>query len=408
MAKKVKEPVFSDRGEPTWRLLKEYVQPMLTELIENYKKDKFKARVLFFNKGGNSSNYTHSREVLFEYPNGDFKICKFVKKYGISKTGILYNHETLTNQFLYVKKKFYIKNGSSFSVPTHSYLKFNPNQYSNEAFVYLRERFGWMRNLMEATNGYSISLNTIVKEKLFNDKKILKHIFKAPWPVIEVLTKSQHENYSFYDKIKIWKEMRQYLVNMENLKADLYTSHYFMDACKMAKTLNKKINCSWSQRRLKEEHDAWAKEISYIVLESQPLTDLKIKQIYLDFAHYSGYEILKTNHDMVHEGIKQHHCVGTYISSVDAGRCGIFRIGDYTLELVHGNNWRIPAELKPNYSTLYIGQLRGVCNRDAPQELKDEVESWIEKFMGEKDMEAYDKILDEITDIFADDEGWIF
>lgn len=401
MAKKIKEPVFSDRGEPTWRLLSEYVSPQLKGLIEDYQKDKYKARVLYFNKGGNSNNYNQTREVLYEYPNGDFKICKFNKRYGISKSGVLYNHETLTNQFLYVKKKFYIKSGSSFSVPTHSYLKYNPNSYSKEAFDFLKEKFGWIRNILESANGYSISLNTIVTEKLFNDKKILKKIFKAPWPVIEIIIKPTPHEYSFYDKVKIWKEMRQYLINIENLKYEMYSSHYFNDTCKMAKTLNKKVNCSWSLRRLKEEHDEWAKQISYIVLESQPLTNLKIKQVYLDFAEYSGYEILRTNHDMVHEGIKQHHCVGTYISSVESGRCAIYRVGDYTLELVHGDNWRIKPEEKPHYKTLYINQLRGVCNTDASQALKDEVEDMIQKFMAEKDMEGYDNLLDEITDIFA-------
>ena len=405
MAKKVKEPVFSERGEPTWRLLSEYFSPQLKGLIEDYQKDKYKARVLFFNRGGNANNYHQTREVLFEYSNGDFKICKFTKKYGISKSGIMYNHETMTNQFLYVKKKFYIKNGKSFTVPTHSYLKYNPNGYSGEAFVFLKEKFGWVRNILESTNGYSISLNTIVTEKLYNEKKILKKLFKAPWPVIELITKTNsHEAHSFYDKVKIWKEMRQYLINLDSLKAEMYNSHYFNDTCKMAKTLNKRVNCSWSLRRLKEEHDEWAKEISYIVLESQPLTELKVKQIYLDFANYSGYEILTTNHDMVREGIKQHHCVGTYISSVERGQCAIYRVGNYTLELVHGTNWRIPLDSRPKYKTLYTGQLRGVCNHDAPKELKDEVDGWIEKFMGEKDMEAYDiEIEEDVTDIFQFD-----
>ena len=403
MSKKVKEPVFSERGEPTWRLLTENIQPLLKELIENYQKDKYKARVLFFNKGGNTSNYSKTREVLFEYPNGDFKICKFTKKYGISKTGIMYNHETMTNQFLYVKKKFYIKNGSKFTVPTHSYLKYNPNQYSLEAFVFLKERFGWVRNIMESANGYSISLNTIVTEKLYNEKKILKKLLKAPWPVIELIIKHGAQEYSFFDKVKIWKEMRQYLINLDSLKSEMYNSHYFNDTCKMAKTLNKKVNCSWSLRRLKEEHDEWAKEISYIVLESQPLTDLKIKQIYLDFANYSGYEILKTNHDIVREGIKQHHCVATYISSVERGQCGIYRVGDYTLELVHGTNWRIPLDCRPKYKTLYTSQLRGVCNHDATKELKDEVNNEIQMFMDRHDMEHYDIEIEEDVDIFQVD-----
>ena len=253
---------------------------------------------------------------------------------------------------------------------------------------------------MESVNGYNISLNTIVTEKLFNDKKILKKLFKAPWPVIDVIVKSQLENYSFCDKVKIWKEMRQYLINIENLKSDLYNNHYFNDACKMAKTLNKKVNCSWTPRRLKEEHDEWAKEISYIVLESQPLYDLKIKKIYFDFAEYSGYEMLRTNHDMVHEGIKQHHCVGSYISNVEKGNCAIYRVGEYTLELIHGTNWQIPLDCRPKHKTLYISQFRGVCNTDSSEELKAEVNDKIKMFMGGCDMKAYDVEIEEEVDIF--------
>ena len=409
MARNVKEPILSDRGEPTWRLLTESVTPQLKELIENYQKDKFKARVLFFNKGGNINSYHQTREVLFEYPNGDFKICKFLRKYGISKTGIMYNRETLSGQFLYVKKKFYLKQGSKFSVPTHAFIKHNPSNYCAEAYKFLGERFGWLRNIMEAKIGYSISLNTIVTEKLFNDKKTLKHIFKAPWAVIDIILNSKNKSFeaSFYDKVKMWKEMRQYLINIESLTSEFYSSHYFTDTCKMAKTLNKKVNCSWGQRRLKEEHDEWAKEISNIVLESQPLVNLKIKQIYLDFAEYSGYEIIKTNHDMVREGMKQHHCVATYISSVESGNCAIYKVGNYTLELVHGINWRLQKDDRPKYKMLYLNQLRGVCNIDSPASLKNEVNDWVNQFMLENDIESYDFELKEV-DIFKNDEDWIF
>lgn len=129
----------------------------------------------------------------------------------------------------------------------------------------------------------------------------------------------------------------------------------------------------------------------------------------MDFAEHSGLELLKTNHDMVHEGIKQHHCVGTYINSVESGRCAIYRVGDYTMELVYGDDWRIKPQDKPKHKTLYINQLRGVCNIDSSKELKDEVNIKIQRFMDEKNIESYDNSMDELTDkmadVFADDIG---
>jgi len=404
MSRQVKEPKFSERGEPTFKVLTETKSSDLIELIGNYQKDKYKARVVFFNKG--RGYYTQDREVLFEYPNGDFKICKFQRTYGISKTSIMYNREKIVSQFLYVKKKFYIKHNNKFSVPSHSYLKNNPNGYSKEAYVYLNNRFSWMRNLMESEDGYSISLNTIVSEKLFNDRKILKHLFKAPWPVIKILTDKKNIGWSFYDGLKIWKEMRQYLINVDNLKPELYYSDYFIDISKMAKTLDKKVNCSWGLRRLKEEHDEWAKIISNIVLESQALYNLNVKKIYRDFADYSGYELLKTNHDLVHEGTKQHHCVATYISSIDNGYCGIYKVKDYTLELRFEKDWR---DKDKDEKVLSIGQIRGFKNCQPPREVVNEVKDFILKFSLNNNLSLYkeeeNNKKEQVLDIFLDDDN---
>jgi hypothetical protein len=41
-------------------------------------------------------------------------------------------------------------------------------------------------------------------------------------------------------------EIMKVLKNVENLKVDFFNNEYFMDTCKMAGTLGKVVNCSWS------------------------------------------------------------------------------------------------------------------------------------------------------------------
>jgi hypothetical protein len=48
----------------------------------------------------------------------------------------------------------------------------------------------------------------------------------------------------------------------------------------MAGTLGKVVNCSWSFKRLKLEHDKFAREISQIVLLHEELSDLTNSNIF--------------------------------------------------------------------------------------------------------------------------------
>jgi hypothetical protein len=74
-------------------------------------------------------------------------------------------------------------------------------------------------------------------------------------------------------------EIMKVLKNVENLKVD-FNNEYFMDTCKMAGTLGKVVNCSWSFKRLKLEHDKFAREISQIVLLHEELSDLTNSNIF--------------------------------------------------------------------------------------------------------------------------------
>lgn len=176
----------------------------------------------------------------------------------------------------------------------------------------------------------------------------------------------------------------------------------FIDTCKMARTLGRKINCKWGLKRLKEEHDSWAMEITNIVLDCEVEYDLSIKPVFVAFAEFSGYKLLKTNKDLLREGMLQHHCVGTYINDVNNGSCAIYHINGYTLQVKldcdhklvrdnHGTflteegNIRVPQSRyvdvpKLSGNKLKTNQFKGIFNNEASQESYDEVAIKMEEF----------------------------
>jgi len=147
-----------------------------------------------------------------------------------------------------------------------------------------------------------------------------------------------------------------------------------IDTIKMGKTLNRKVNMAWSEKRLKEEHDDMSYIITDIVLTecNAPLSNA---QLYLDFAKFTGYKILKSTKELALEGRRLNHCVGGYASSVNSGGSAIFSIQDYTLELTY----RYDHSQKGYF--LKINQFNGYGNAKAPKELYGEVQEKLDEFV---------------------------
>jgi hypothetical protein len=161
---------------------------------------------------------------------------------------------------------------------------------------------------------------------------------------------------------------------------EMIQHHLFQDACRMARILDKKVNCSWSLKRLTEEHDKWSREITFIVLSNEPVSDLIIKEVYREFAEYSGYRLLTTNIDMLGEGMIQNHCVGTYIHKVNRGQCAIYHIEGYTLEARFSTYWDEKVRGFTKENVFHNGQFRGRKNESAPPELEARVNKKMEEF----------------------------
>lgn len=345
---------------------------LVDTLFKIYQKNKFNARVYYMNE--NHQTFYTERVGVFDEPNGDFNIVYFKRTFGISKTNIIYNRESKVFSIIKKGNKFYFKNKSSIKPLTYQHVL--NCQHFDVIKGALVSRLPWLRYITENSIIESVSFNTIYSKKIFSLEKALKYEYKLPAPSAKLLHNIKLSNTYSY-QAKFIRYYVEYLDNVENLHNTLPTYDFsiFYDTIKMAKILNRKINCSWSVRRLKEEHDNWSKEITDIVF-TEGDRNLNLSDIYIKFAEFSGFKLLQTTKEMNIEGRKQSHCVATYVSKVDSGSCGIYSIKDYTLELVR--------EWVNNYTqqVLVISQFRGYKNCEAPEELVNIVKDKLSSFNG--------------------------
>ena len=305
-------------------MVKDYENKNITNLVELYKKNKYFTRVVFMNNV--PEDYHKYYIKLFEKDNGDFNIILLVKKYGISKVNKMYSSEKRVCNVIYKGGKFYFAHGKTVRLLTIDALNTTVRyDYRDDILKCLTEKFSWVRTLWEICNDGNmgdlrkLSFNTIIKNKLYSGTKMKKFIYKLPNNVIKKLSTKHNYSYTYIHHYS------SYYKNIENFH---YISdgeyNLFYDTLKMAKTLGKVVNCSWSIKRLRNEHDNYAKEITNIVF-SYDNRELKNLEIYLKFAEVFNYEIIKTTKRLALEGMQKAHCVASYIENINSGNSGILR-----------------------------------------------------------------------------------
>jgi hypothetical protein len=201
----------------------------------------------------------------------------------------------------------------------------------------------------------------------------MHHIFKAPLPTINAYIDGYTDmgsNFGAGALIKKFKGDRLQLTNIENLQP-------------------------WMIK-----HDKWSIQVGTILGECEELAYLNVKDVYLDFGKFIGYEPLGTNHALLFEGAVQHHCVGTYSSNVNSGACGIFNIDGYTLDVRFGESWDYDA--KSMVTKLRINQFRGLRNALAPLALKEMIQGKINEF--NTDIGKYQASTSMVLEVDGDDE----
>jgi hypothetical protein len=375
------------------KLIAETKSSNFDKIMKVYAENPHRARVLFLN---NNLDIINNRLVLYE-DGDDFAFVIYKKKYGISITNKRYSNEKISSSIRYKNGKFYytgnklirpltmrILNSFIFQFYGYGYDKLN---FDNYVINYLIKKFSWIRFIFEHSILNNKSFNTFVRYKLYNYNDSIKYFLKLPLPVCKEIINGLSLKNDDDDIFKRWTYIKSNLINLESFKSELVKDNYFSDTCRLAKILDRKINCKWGSKRLKMEHDNWSAEINDILISCEELRDLNIHPIFLKFAESSDYRILKTNKDLMSEGFKQKHCVATYVNYIEGGFSGIYHINGYTLELKIRNN------------ELYINQFRGYKNEDAPESLYNEVNNKLNDF-NLMDYKLNDKFIPKKSNIF--------
>ncbi|MHA1989149.1 MAG: PcfJ domain-containing protein, partial [Promethearchaeota archaeon] len=216
--------------------------------------------------------------------------------------------------------------------------------------------------------------------KIFNLHKLLKAFYNVPIAPAKLLHKVFGKNNKHDELVHTIREKGKFLKNIENLQPDYLEDDnriMFLDSIKMAKKLGKIVNCSWGLKRLKQEHDDWAEEITNILFVEDN-KKLNIKGVFYEFAHFSNFYLIKTTRGLALEGKRQKHCVGGYAGTVNSGTSAIYHIKGYTLqlglEIIKGEG------IGSNKYKVENRQLRGFGNKKAPDELVEEVNDKIKEF----------------------------
>ncbi len=361
----------------------------IDDLFALYKENPREARIIY---SMNKNKYVRTRVVKFVH-GSDYQIAVMRRTYGISKTNRIYNREVCDGAISYSKGKFHLTKRYNTKKHVEQLTHLNLRTFlievvgaeydkHKEHAVYkmLISEFGWIRFLDENYLLQQMCFNTVVNNKLYSLNTALRFLFKAPLPAIKVWIKA-FDVYEHPKVHKMWMELRKVLYNIENMRLEMVSDPLFIDTCRMAATLGKGVNCSWSLKRLKVEHDKWAREITQVILKHEKLRDLKISRVFLDFEAFSGYRLLRTNHEMIAEGIMQNHCVGTYSSRVDGGNTAIYHINGFTLQLTYNNYYYMKQH--NGGKGLDNAQFRGPSNTAPPKELMDAVNAKIVEFNGD-------------------------
>jgi hypothetical protein len=160
-------------------------------------------------------------------------------------------------------------------------------------------------------------------------------------------------------------------------KGEKFDENIVKDYIKTSKYLGKKINLKIkSYKRLEQEHNDVAVEYSLKNIKGELKVDDNFKNIELESV--PGYELslIDKAEDLVLEGKLMRHCVATYFERINRGENAIYHID----KIGSGSKgWTIEIARKYTYGMerdefkFSINQVRGVCNSEPPEDVRDAV-----------------------------------
>lgn len=146
--------------------------------------------------------------------------------------------------------------------------------------------------------------------------------------------------------------------NESYLKANSKNENILIkDYLNLCKLLSINVNLRMTSfKKLKQEHDRLALELIERDIEKR---DIRIKEEYkkLDFI-----SLIKTTEDLVLESKRQHHCVASYLQSIENGFCAIYT------DLYSSKRYTIEISYSSTKQIYILNQCKGVFNSEPPVE----------------------------------------
>ena len=382
------------KSKAKYTVLHENHSPEVATLHDTYKKDRFKAGILF--RMMHKDNKPNSKRLVIFYRNKlDWAVCLYHKKWGINKNNVMYSHEKNYVKVTYSKGKLWTRWGTgtikSFQEKDLHYFHIEGTEkgVSGNRLVrdYIIERLPFMQNFFDEYSAHDIPFTTIRSKKLYNLNRIIRHVYNIPLSKYKALMDeckiNGGDNHQFRDNLKVLKQYENVFKRHDKISFEMINNRQMLyDTIKFARTIGTQIDAGWSVKRLKLEHDKWYREINEILYRGDT-TALTVHERFIKFANYAeeeGFRLLDTADALYAEGFQNKHCVATYIPQVNSGQYGIFHYkgGTLTLGGSYGTNGGV------NNS-----QFLGVSNSAMPKETVSEVDHMISQ---------YNKILKDIED----------
>ena len=356
------DPIKIDKKTWEYKELASGVNMTFATFWKIYEKDRMAAR-LYINSNETKAGFRH---VVFIHKNVHVIVHERVK-YGVSTTLRMYKAIAVLDK-VYLN----IDTGMVLLKKGKNFVSCCPTQIVNhEIQEYIISVLPWIEFIFK--RNLPITFTTIVKNKLYNDKKLMMFYFNANYETSKFL----YEYFKDYNRILI-KKNNLWMENMNNLNREHVLNgnlSTFMDTLKMGIWLLEKTNVAWSVKRMKEEHDQRMTRINVILAEfdNEPLNIAKKFRPAYEFLQHHGCKVFQTTRELILEGFLQHHCVGTYANSVNTGYCMIMRYKDITVQL---NESYGSTKEHPSYHSV---QAKKMFNQEPTKEEKEELKQLIEK-----------------------------
>lgn len=294
------------------------------------------------------------KRVVFEESKDKFQLVEEEWTYGVSTTLKIFKRVKKNDRLLVNGDKYHIGFNASFIrqaklVGMQSWMR-----------DILLEKRPWMKFLQEYGLD-EVCLNVIGRHKLYSPKKVYRYLYGCDI----IRARAIH----CYYKPKEWKCFKNWVTNVENLNVDILP--LLRDTVRMSMMINKKVNASWSLKRMTLEHDQASRLITKMLFEDTN-TSMSITKPYLKLNDHLG-GLIRDTLGMAQEGMMQHHCVGGYVDKVNRGSCVIYHIEGYTAEIAWGYVSNVGQ-------CMQLLQFKGKNNVAAPDELVSKVKVKIEEF----------------------------